>query len=81
VFALFNPARYELQTFHKYDIKRLNKYYRAVHMLKNRDGEADKMVSMGFLGEIGMFFELPKIQDMTEEHYKRFENFQKQHNK
>ena len=50
-------------------------------MLKNRDGEADKMVSMGFLGEIGMFFELPKIQDMTEEHYKKFENFQKQHSK
>lgn len=79
VFAVFSPARYELPTFHKYNSARLGRYLRSLHLLKNRDGEADTMIGMGFIGEVGLFFEMPKSAEMTEDIYKRFENFQQKH--
>ncbi len=32
--AIFSPSRYELKSFHGYNISRLNKYYRSLHILK-----------------------------------------------
>lgn len=80
VIALFNPSRYELPSFHRYDVTRLRKYLRTCHILKNRDGEADIMTGMGFIGEIGLFFELPRGSEMTQDVYKKIEDFSKRNN-
>lgn len=45
--------------------------------LKNRDGEADKVVGMRFLGETGSFDELPRGIDMKEIDYTVIEQIKK----
>lgn len=74
VLALFSPQRYEIPTFRDYNIGRLRNRFRSVSILKNRDGEADKLLGMGFIGEIGSFFELPKGSDMTENDYNKVQS-------
>ena len=77
VLALFSPQRYELSTFRDYNISRLRNRFRSLSILKNRDGEADKIMGMKFLGEIGSFEELPKGNEMTERDYVEIQNIQK----
>lgn len=45
------------------------KYFRSLRLIKNSYGEDDVRVGLGFLGQVGMFKELPKKKDMTEEIY------------
>ena len=73
VLALFSPQRYEIPTFRDYNIGRLKNRFRSVSLLKNRDGEADKILGMQFIGEIGMFTELPKGSEMSESDYSKIE--------
>lgn len=40
--------------------------YRALCLIKNRQGDVDKLVSVNFFGEIGLFKELPKAKDITD---------------
>ena len=77
VLALFSPQRYEIPTFRDYNVTRLRNRFRSVSILKNRDGEADKILGMQFIGEIGSFTELPKGLEMTEEDYKRVETIKR----
>lgn len=56
----------------KYGIKSLYD-----NKLKNRDGEAGKILGMQFIGEIGMFSELPKGDEMTEEDYERIQQIKR----
>ena len=45
------------------------KYFRSVRLIKNSYGEDDIRVGLGFLGQVGMFKELPKQKEMTEQDY------------
>ena len=77
VLALFSPQRYEIPKFREYDVLRLKNRFRSVSILKNRDGEADKIMGMGFIGEVGNFFELPKGADMTDSDYLKIEGIKR----
>jgi replicative DNA helicase len=66
-FGLFNPSRYRLEQFRGYNIDKLKQYFRSLSILKNRDGEADKVLGMKFEGAVGHFSEYPKAEDMVYE--------------
>lgn len=67
--ALFSPKRYDMPSFRDYDIERLQDRFRSLSILKNRDGEADKILGLNFIGEIGYFTELKKASEMTSDDY------------
>jgi replicative DNA helicase len=69
VIALFSPQRYDIETFKEYNITKLRDRFRSLSVLKNRDGEADKLLGMMFIGEVGVFKELPPPQEMRDEYY------------
>lgn len=60
VMAIFHPHREKVPTHKAYNIKILQDKYRAVQILKNRLGEADKSVSINFFGSIGYWREFDK---------------------
>lgn len=65
VIALFNPSIYKHIHQHLgYDIDRLKKYYRSVHILQSRETECFVNEGLFFLGEIGNFSEMPKSEDL-----------------
>ena len=45
------------------------KYFRSLRLIKNSYGEDDVRVGLGFMGQIGMFKELPRMKDMTDADY------------
>lgn len=62
--GLFSPHRYEIPVFDKYDVSSLEDRFRSINIVKNRDGSPDAAVGLSYLGEIGLFKELPKADDM-----------------
>lgn len=76
VMALFDPMRYKVEDPSGYDLSRLRdqwgaKYYRSLRLIKNSYGEDDIRIGLGFLGQVGLFKELPKRILMTEDDYDR----------
>lgn len=76
VLALFDPLRYKVQDPSGYDLSKLRdengaKYYRNLRILKNSYGEEDIRIGLGFLGQIGMFKELPKRRNIMDDDYQR----------
>lgn len=74
VLALFDPLRYKVADPSGYNLEKLKdsfgaKYYRSLRLIKNSYGEDDVRIGLGFLGQIGMFKELPKRIDMTDADY------------
>jgi hypothetical protein len=74
VLALFDPMRYKVADPSGYDLNKLTddygaKYFRSLRLIKNSYGEDDVRIGLGFLGQIGMFKELPRQRDMTEDDY------------
>lgn len=74
VLALFDPMRYKVEDPSGYDLDKLKdeygaKYFRSLRLIKNSYGEDDIRIGLGFLGQIGMFKELPKKKDITEADY------------
>ena len=69
VLSIFSPLRYKLDTYRGYNVNMLKDRFRAMGVLKNRDGEADKVIGIKFLGEMGYFKELPIPSLMTDEDY------------
>ena len=74
VLALFDPIRYKVADPSGYDLERLKdnfgaKYFRSLRLIKNSYGEDDVRMGLGFLGQVGMFKELPKRKDMTDADY------------
>jgi replicative DNA helicase len=67
--TLFSPSRYEIPDFRGYNTAILKDRFRSLNVLKNRDGEADKSLGLVFIGEVGVFKELPKPTEMTTAHY------------
>jgi hypothetical protein len=79
VLALFDPMRYKVEDPSGYQLDKLKdeygaKYYRSVRLIKNSFGEDDVRIGLGFLGQIGMFKELPRRKDMTESDYESVVN-------
>ena len=66
-FGLFSPHRYNFTQFLGYDIKKLKSRFISLSLLKNRDGESDKIIGMDFKGKIGHFSEFPPPNKMKYE--------------
>lgn len=60
VWGLFAPDRYEIPSYRNWNIFYLNDNYRALMVLKNRDGSSNVRTSLYFAGECNYFHELPK---------------------
>jgi replicative DNA helicase len=72
VLGIFAPTRYELDTYRKYNIKKLRDKYRCLVFLKDRHfGLANQYVHLYFDGASNIFKELPPVDEMTEEIYER----------
>ena len=74
VLGLFDPMRYKVADPSGYDLNKLvdqygAKYFRSLRLIKNSYGEDDVRIGLGFLGQIGMFKELPKQREMTDDDY------------
>jgi len=79
VLALFDPMRYKVSDPSGYDIDKLkdefgSKYFRSLRLIKNSYGEDDVRIGLAFLGQIGMFKELPKLKDMSDYEYQSVVN-------
>jgi DnaB-like helicase C terminal domain len=79
VLALFDPMRYKVADPSGYDLTKLKdqygaKYFRSLRLIKNSYGEDDVRIGLGFMGQIGMFKELKKKQDMTDADYESVTN-------
>ena len=75
VLALFDPMRYKVNDPSGYELEKLidrstgAKYFRSLRLIKNSYGEDDVRIGLGFMGQIGMFKELPKKKDITDADY------------
>jgi hypothetical protein len=77
--ALFDPMRYKVADPSGYDLDKLkdeygSKYFRSLRLIKNSYGPDDVRIGLGFFGQIGMFKELNRKKDMTDEDYKAVVN-------
>lgn len=72
--ALFNPVKLKLKTTRGYQIINeppatfpgLRDRYRGLCLIKNREGDPDKYIPLNFFGEIGIFRELPKADQIID---------------
>jgi replicative DNA helicase len=74
VLALFDPMRYKVADPSGYNLDKLKddygaKYFRSLRLIKNSYGEDDVRIGLGFMGQIGMFKELPRKKDITDSDY------------
>ena len=79
VLALFDPIRYKVADPSGYNLEKLKddygaKYFRSLRLIKNSYGEDDVRIGLGFMGQIGMFKELPKRSHMTDADYETVVN-------
>ena len=79
VLALFDPMRYKVDDPSGYKLDKLKdeygaKYFRSLRLIKNSYGEDDVRIGLGFLGQIGMFKELPRLKDMSDYDYQSVVN-------
>lgn len=65
IFALFSPNRYAIPEYNGYDVTKLKDRVRFLSLLKTRDGTPDKSKALGYIGENGMFVDLPSASDMN----------------
>lgn len=77
--ALFDPFRYKVDDPSGYDLNKLRdeqgaKYFRSLRLIKNSFGNDDLRIGLGFFGEIGMFKELKRKNDMTDGDYESVRN-------
>ena len=77
IFSLFSPARYDFEDHNDYDITKLRDRYRWLSILKNRDGEADVGLGLNFIGEAGVFKELPAANILSLSGYGPYTDFNK----
>jgi replicative DNA helicase len=80
VMALFDPMNHinpnnNLDKFMDYDIFKFKNRFRAIGILKNREGENNKRVGLLYIGECGYFQELPNGKQITAEQYNKVSSF------
>jgi hypothetical protein len=81
VMALFDPmnhinANNNLHEFMNYNIPKLKNRFRAIGILKNREGENNKRVGLLYLGECGYFEELPQAEKVDDRVYNQIKSQQ-----
>lgn len=59
--SLFSPSRYEIPLYKEYDCDKLRDRGRFLNVLKSRDGTPDLSLALAYLGEVGLFRELPLV--------------------
>jgi len=74
--GLFNPYKFKIKELMGYDIKKFvspsgENRFRSISVIKNTYGIDDVVLGLNFLGENGMFRELPVADNMTAANYKR----------
>jgi replicative DNA helicase len=79
VLALFDPIRYKVSDPSGYVLDKLKdeygaKYFRSLRLIKNSYGSDDLRIGLGFLGQLGIFKELPRQKDMTDADYESITN-------
>lgn len=76
VLALFNPFREKMTLYRGYKIKLIKEFIRGAIVLKNRYGDADKGVQLNFFGSVGLFRELPDLENYiaTDRDYEEWTN-------
>jgi hypothetical protein len=80
VLTLFDPMRYKVADPSGYELEKLidkttgAKYFRSLRLIKNSYGSDDVRIGLGFLGDVGMFRELPKRKDITDSDYESILN-------
>ena len=72
--ALFDPIRYKVEDTSGYNLDKLkdhlgNKYFRSLRLIKNSMGSDDLRIGLAFLGELGLFREMPKKADINDDDY------------
>lgn len=77
--ALFDPMRYKVADPSGYDLDKLKdqygaKYFRSLRLIKNSYGEDDVRIGLAFLGELGLFSEMPRKKDITDSDYESITN-------
>ena len=63
--GIFNPYKFDMKTYLGYDISQLKENFRAINIMKNRDGQDWKNIGMQFIGGSGFYKELPKPDAFT----------------
>ena len=79
VLALFDPIRYKVEDPSGYNLDKLKdenggKYFRSLRLIKNSYGEDDVRIGLAFLGQLGMFKELPRRRDIMDDDYESVVN-------
>lgn len=69
--SLFNPYKYSLEEYMNYTISDFtdpsgNNKFRGLKIIKNSYGTDNLRIGLGFLGEVSLFKELTKSQDITQ---------------
>lgn len=72
--GVYYPLKHKLKMCHGYPIIKENDpsfqgmrdRYRGLCLIKNREGESDKYISVNFFGELGIFRELPKPETIID---------------
>ena len=80
VIGLFNPTKYAHLSGHLgYDLTKVGKGYRSVHILASRNTETGVNISLNLDGENGLYRELPRPEDKEglEKVYKIIKNRKK----
>lgn len=79
VLTLFDAMRYKVDDPSGYDLNKLidesgANYFRSLRLIKNSYGADSLRIGLAFLGELGMFAELPKRKDITDSDYEAVRN-------
>lgn len=69
--SLFNAKRAQLKSHRGYNIEALDSRYRNLAILKNRYGEDQKYLGLGYYGEVCLFEELPPASSMQSRQYEK----------
>lgn len=75
VLGLYDPSRHmkEENTFFRgYDIAKMKGFFRSLHILKNRNGQSNKVLDLKFAGATGTFSELPNYSEVDYEKETRY---------
>lgn len=59
VLGLIKPSIYEIPTYYKYDVTKLDQYFVAMHLMKNRHGISQRMMPVFLDGLTGVMEDLP----------------------
>lgn len=59
VFGLIKPSIYDLQSYYKFDVVKLDQYMVGVHLMKNRHGSSQRMLPIFLNGIAGVAEDIP----------------------